>query len=159
MPEIVGLTFKKHDMNKQPSNCIAAHNYGDDLNTSAALYHIFFTLVAIRATYFSTVSCGSYHASRPGCTARTNSGPADGPVLHSLIISQGESRIEEGTSCLVLVQLILCYAKGKVETMAPTNTLCCCLELNIPLYPTPTQADVLRLGISRAGCMTRFVCS
>ena len=69
------------------------------------------------------------------------------------------SRIEEGTSCLVLVQLTLCYAKGKVETMAPTNTLCCCLELNIPLCPSPTQADVLRLVILRAGCMTRFVCS
>ena len=34
------------------------------------------------------------HASRSGCTARTNSGP----VLHSLVISQGESRIEDRLS-------------------------------------------------------------
>ena len=34
------------------------------------------------------------HAFRPGGIARTNSGWADGPVLHSLVISQGESRIE-----------------------------------------------------------------
>lgn len=64
--------------------------------------------MAIRARYFSTVSCGSYlcqicavvgatersHVSRPGGTARTNSGCANGPVLHSLVISQGESLVK-----------------------------------------------------------------
>ena len=37
--------------------------------TLPQLYHIFFTLVAIRATYFNTVSCGSYLCCRRRCRA------------------------------------------------------------------------------------------
>ncbi|KIJ96663.1 hypothetical protein K443DRAFT_10469 [Laccaria amethystina LaAM-08-1] len=42
---------------------------------------------------------------------------------------------------------------SEVKTMAPSIALCYCLQLNLPPFPSPTRADVLRLGISQAGCV------
>jgi hypothetical protein len=63
------------------------------------------------------------------------------------------SEVRPASSFIQRAKLTLRFAKGKVKTIAASITLCYCLQLNLPPFPSPTRADVLRLGISQAGCV------
>jgi hypothetical protein len=69
------------------------------------------------------------------------------------VTADRSSEVRPASSFIQRVELTLCFAKGKVKTMAPSIALCYCLQLNLPPFPSPTRADVLRLGISQAGCV------
>jgi hypothetical protein len=62
------------------------------------------------------------------------------------------SEVRPASSFIQRAKLTLRFAKGKVKTIAPSITLCFCLQLNLSPFLSPTRVDVLRLGISQAGC-------
>jgi hypothetical protein len=63
------------------------------------------------------------------------------------------SEVRPVLSFIQRVKLTLRFEKGKVKTIALNITLCYCLQLNLPSFPSPTRTDVPRLGVSRAGCL------
>jgi hypothetical protein len=69
------------------------------------------------------------------------------------VTADHSSEVRPALSFIQRVKLTLRFAKGKVKTAALSITLCYCLQLNLPPFPSPTRADVLRLGISQAGCV------
>ncbi|KIJ90090.1 hypothetical protein K443DRAFT_117112 [Laccaria amethystina LaAM-08-1] len=46
------------------------------------------------------------------------------------------SEVRPALSFIQRVKLTLCFAKGKVKTVALSITLCYCLELNLPPFPS-----------------------